>query len=88
MERKLVTLVLALAAPAWSPALADDPEPVPRDEAEVYIELQGATLAVDEDEGIVDIRAGDTRIYAEESGRVDIKAPGFTLEARRRNQSP
>jgi uncharacterized protein YdiU (UPF0061 family) len=35
-------------------------------------------------EGIVDIRAGDTRIYAEEAGRVDIKAPGFTLKAKRK----
>ena len=64
--------------------MADDPDPVTPDEAEVYIQVHGATIAVDEDEGVVDIRAGDTRIYAEEAGRIDIKAPGFTLKAERK----
>lgn len=84
MRRKLVVLVSALSALAWSQSMADDPDPVTPDEAEVYIEVHGATIAIDEDEGVVDIRVGDTRIYAEEAGRVDIKAPGFTLRAERK----
>jgi lipopolysaccharide export system protein LptC len=84
MRLELVVLVVAVSALAWSPSMADDPDPVTPDEAEVYIEVHGATVAVDEDEGIVDIHAGDTRIYAEEAGIVDIKAPGFTLRAERK----
>ncbi len=84
MWHKLVVLVSALSALAGSQSMADDPDPVTPDEAEVYIEVRGATIAIDEDEGVVDIRVGDTRIYAEEAGRIDIKAPGFTLQAERK----
>ena len=84
MRFELVALVLALSALAWSRSMADDPDPVTLDEAELYIEVQGATIAVDEDEGVVDVRVGDSRIYAEEAGRVDIKLPGFRLQARRK----
>lgn len=77
----LLALAIGSAARADDPA-ADDAEPVvTRDQAEVYIEAPGARLAVDEDEGRVDIRAGNTRIYADESGRVDIRAPAVTIQA-------
>lgn len=85
MQLRLVFLVSALSVLAWGQSIADDPDPVTPDEAEVYIEVPGGTIAVDEDEAVVDIRVGDLRIYAaEEPGKVDIKAPGFTLRAERK----
>jgi len=85
MQRTLIFLIAALSVLACSQSMADDPEPVAPDDAEVYIEVPGGTIAVDEDEAVVDIRVGDVRIYAaEEPGKVDIVAPGFTLRAERK----
>ena len=87
---KLATIALAtglvmglgIAGAALADDLQDDETPiVTQDDAEVWMEAGNSSLAVDEDEGAVDIRAGDASVYADRTGRVDIRAPGFTLRA-------
>ena len=80
MKKRAISIAVAsLSLLVLSPGLAFGDDTVTIDEAEVYIEAPGTRIAVDEDEGVVDIRAGDARIHAERSGRVDIEAPGVRI---------
>jgi hypothetical protein len=84
----LVATSLATLLALSGLAGADDTEPdasepgVSADEAELYVEAPGGHLAVDRDEGKLELEAGDTRVYADETGRLDVRAPGLTIRAR------
>ena len=79
-----LTIGLLVQAPAIRADDLDADEELPevaRDDAEVYITAPGTRIAVDRDQGVVDIRIGDARIYADDSGRLDVRAPGVRIRA-------
>ncbi len=88
MHRAIAGVALTIGLLVQAPAVrADDldadeelPE-VARADAEVYITAPGMRIAVDRDKGIVDIRAGDARMYADDSGKLEIRAPGVRIRA-------
>ena len=90
MHRIIPGLILVVAAITAAPRVAgaddpsavDEPPQVEQDDAEIFVEAPGTRIAVDRDEGAVDIRAGDARIYADDSWGLDIRAPGITIRAR------